>query len=348
MPPPLSTTTRVARLTSSFRGLCLLVALLGLGELHAQEFSFLWGGSGLPNLRTSSFSWDVAYNQQIYRNLSASISWLNEGHVTGHHRDGTAAQIWVDLPVFKGRYTLSGGVGGYYYFDTQPTGTGDSRDVHGTAPIYSLSATAYFTDRWFARFLYNRISPRDDFRSNTALIGVGYWFGQDKRPTPGKLGAPPEEKGFVTANELTFYGGMSVVNASGSLHGVSYAMEFRRGLMSHLDGTVSLIYEGDPRIVRRSGVGLQVWPVNTFFDHRVTVGFGLGAYVYIDNKHLGARRQLTNGVSVNTPALAPLISPTISLRLSEHWLVRGVWDRVVTNYNRDSDVFLFGAGFRWR
>jgi hypothetical protein len=118
--------------------------------------------------------------------------------------------------------------------------------------------------------------------------------------------------------------------------------------LRHLDGTVSFIHEGDPRIVRRSGVGVQVWPVNTFFNDRVEVGFGVGAYIYIDNKHLGATRQIPFGGSLNTPALAPLLSPTFSVRFNDRWLVRALWNRVVTNYNRDSDVFLLGLGYRWR
>lgn len=347
-PPAPSSTSRSTGRAASLYVFLFFVAIFGAARVDAQEFSFLYGGATLPNLKSSTYSWDLDYSQQLARNVSASISWINEGHIIGHHRDGTAAQLWFDLPILKGRYTLSAGAGGYYYFDTQPTASGDSLDVHGTAPIVSFSATAYFTDRWFARFLYNRINPSDNFRSNAALLGVGYWFGRDKRPTPGQLGTAPAEKGFITANEFTVFGGMSVVNASGSFHGISYAAEYRRGLMEHLDGTVSFTYEGDPRIVRRSGLGLQVWPVNTFSNHGVTVGIGLGAYVYIDNKHLGSSRKLPVGGTVNTPALAPLVSPTFSVRLSDQWLVRAVWDRVVTNYNRDSDVFLLGVGYRWR
>lgn len=334
--------------STALRAFVFLAALAGAASLHAQEFSFLYGGTTLPNLRTSSYSWEVDYNQQFVQNLSGSISWINEGHITGHHRDGTAAQLWFDLPTFKGRYTLSVGAGGYYYFDTQFLANGDSLDVHGTSAIVSFSATAYFSDRWFARFLYNRIQPHDDFHSNTALLGIGYWFGQDKRPTPGKLGSAPEDKGFVTGNELTIFGGASVVNASGNFRGVASALEYRRGVMPHLDATASFIHEGDPRIVRRSGVGLQVWPVNTFHNDSVAVGFGVGTYIYIDNRHLGPTRKLPFGGTTNTPALAPLISPTFSFRLSDQWLVRAVWNRVVTNYNRDSDVILLGVGYRWR
>jgi len=305
-------------------------------------------GGGTPNWHTSSFSWDLDYSQHFSKYLSGSIGWVNEGHIAGHHRDGTVAQLWLDSRWLDDRLILAVGAGEYYYFDTVPLGNHDSADLHGNGPIYSFSATAYVTDRIFARFLINRINPSSDFHSNTALLGVGYWFGQDKRPTPGKLGGSPTEARFVTGNELTFYTGRSVVNTFESEHGEAYAAEYRRGLSRHLDGTVSYIYEGDPKITRRSGLGVQVWPVNTFFNGRISVGLGLGVYVYIDNKHPTPRRQLGVGASVNTPALAPLVSPTFAVRLSEQWIARFTWHRVVTNYNRDSDVFLLGFGYRWR
>jgi len=254
--------------------LLCLAALLGAARLPAQELSFLFGGGGLPNLRSSSYSWDLDYRQCIFQNLSGSVGWVNEGHISGHHRDGTAAQLWLSLPMFDGRFNVSAGAGGYYYFDTVPLGNGDSADLHGTGPIFSFSATGYVTDRMFVRFLINRINPHDDFHSNTALLGAGFWFGLDRRPTKNKLGGSPTETRFVTGSELTVYTGRSVVNAYFSEHGLAYAAEYRRGLSRHLDGTISYIYEGDPKVTRRSGLGLQAWPVNTFFNERVTIGFG--------------------------------------------------------------------------
>ncbi len=333
-----------ASFLSHWRTLVCLTILLTAPGLRAQEVSYLAGGGALPNLRSSTFSWDLDYRQHLYRYFSASVGWINEGHIIGHHRDGTDAELWLEAPMFNGRLTLAVGAGGYYYFDTEPVGTSDSLDVHGSAPIVSASATMYLTNRWFARFLINRINPSDDFRSNTALLGLGYWFGQDKRPLPHELGSAPDDRHYVTSDQFTVFAGESVVNAALSGHGQSYAAEYRHGLASHFDGTVSYIYEGEPKLVRRSGLGLQLWPVNTFHD-RVTVGIGLGAYVYIDNKHLGATRRLPIGGSVNTPALAPLISPTFAVRVSENWVARAVWDRVVTNYNRDSDIFLLGLGY---
>ena len=348
MTSTLPAATRKPGVVSILRLLFYVAAILAATGLKAQEVSFLAGRGGLPNFSSSSYSWDIDYRQHLYENLSGSVSWINEGHIAGQHRDGTAAQLWLDLPLAKGRYTLSAGLGAYYYFDTVPLGNGDSADLHGAAPIYSFSATAYVTDRWFARLLVNRINARHDFKSNTALLGFGYWFGRDKWPTPGKLDAKPVDAAFVTENELTVYGGRSVVNTFYSEHSFAWAVDYRRGLMPHVDGTVSFIYEGDPKVIRRSGLGLQVCPVNTFFNERVTVGIGLGAYLYIDNKHPGASRQLAVGASVNTPAMAPLISPTFAVQLSDRWLVRVVWHRIMTNYNRDSDVFLLGAGYRWQ
>ena len=339
---------RKFNLIRPYRLLYCAIALLGVARLGAQELSFLAGGTDTLNLRSSTYSWEIDYRQHVFEYLSGSVSWINEGHLVGHHRDGTAGQLWLDLPIDHGRYALSAGAGVYYYYDTEPDGMGGSLDIHGSAPIYSLSATAYITNRWFARFLINRINPRDDFRTNTALLGVGYWFGQEKHPTPGKLGAPAEEAKYVSGNELVLYGGKSVVNTLESQHGASFAAEYRRGLSRHLDGSVSYIYEGNPQIVRRSGIGLQAWPVNTFFDSRVIVGLGLGVYVYVDNKHLGTSRQLPVGGTFNTPAMAPLISPTIAYTFSDSWLARFTWHRVVTNYNRDADVFLLGVGYRWR
>jgi hypothetical protein len=117
---------------------------------------------------------------------------------------------------------------------------------------------------------------------------------------------------------------------------------YRRGVLPHLDWTASAIYEGDPKIVRRNGLATQIWPVNTFFNERIAVGLGVGPYVFIDQKHPAE----TTARKIPA-AVAPLVSLTCSVRLSEHWLLRTLWDRVATNYNRDSDIFLVGIGYRW-
>lgn len=129
--------------------------------------------------------------------FAGSIAYINEGHVPGHHRDGTAWQLWGRLPFFRERVSLSLGVRAYYFFDTQPLPGGDTANIHGTAPIVSFSATSclIFRNRWFYRIQANHINPAKEMKVLTAAIGAGFWFGREQKPTPGKLGDAPEDKG---------------------------------------------------------------------------------------------------------------------------------------------------------
>jgi hypothetical protein len=325
---------RILRLT-------VLVLLCAGLKLQAQELTFLGGLLPKSSLNRSSLTWQVDYRQDLARYFAASMAYINEGHVPGHHRDGTAFEAWGRLPFSQDSLAISLGAGAYYFYDTQSLPGGDTANIHGTAPIYSFSATGYLSDRWFYRLMLNRISPANQSKVNTVTIGAGFWFGQDKKPTPGKLGDAPNEEAYVTENELTVFGGQSVVNTFLSQKARAYAGEYRRGIFPHVDWTASAIYEGDPEIIRRSGVATQLWFVNTFFNDRFTVGGGIGPYIFIDHKHPASAGKK------NPAAVAPLASLTCSVRLSEHWIVRAVFDRVTSSYNRDADIFLLGLGYRW-
>ncbi len=299
------------------------------------------GAMSTRDAHLSSYSWQLDYQQNVTRYLAGSVAYINEGHIPNHHRDGTTFEGWLRLPLFDGHLALSAGAGWYYFYDTQPLSGVDSADVHGNSPIYSLSATAYLSGRWFLKGTFNRIEPKHQIKTNTAVIGVGFWFGQERRPTKGKLGDSPEQDAYVTSNELTVLGGQSIVNTMFSQKSGAWAGEYRRGLLPHIDWTISGIYEGDPRIVRRDGIATQGWLVNTFFDRRVCVGIGVGPYVYIDRRHP------SGNTPFNPAAVAPLVSLTIGRRISENWKIRAVFNRVTTNYNRDSDVLLVGLGYTW-
>jgi hypothetical protein len=315
-------------------------------DLHAQEFSFLAGAMNTPDVKPNGngYSWQIDYRHGLYRNVEISFAWVNEGHVLGHHRDGNAVELWYRLPYFANRFRLSFGVGPYYYYDTQPIpGSTDSVNLHGTAPIYSLSAEGEIYDRWFWRFLANRINAKSDIKTNTAVFGVGYWLGREpgipKGNLPGILEGADAGTGSAK-NEVTAFGGWSVVNTLFSEGAHACGAEYRRNLTPNLDGTISYIYEGDPHVVRRSGAGLQIWPVSKSFGGHFEVGFGVGTYVYIDRKHEPRPNQKTKA------ALAGLVSPMVSYRVTDAWFVRLIWNRVVTNYSRDSDIWLLGIGYR--
>ena len=326
-----------------------LILSCACAGLHAQELSVLVGKTTEESFKHSSYAWQLDYRQDFYQYLASSVSYINEGHLPGHYRDGTAWEAWGNLPLFDGQVALSAGVGAYYYFDTEVLAGNNSNDIHGTAPIFSLSLTGYLSDRMFYRVMINRINPSGDIKTNSAMIGVGYWFGPALRPVgtqPDKGAATGSQ--YVTEPQFTVFGGQSVVNTFLNQKALAGAAEYRQGIIPHLDGTASFIYEGDPKIVRRSGVAFQLWPVNTFFDESTSVGIGVGPYVFIDRNHPVSTGQAVN-VGLNDPAaVAPMVSLTVARQLSDTWIVRVVWDRVVSNYNRDSDIFLVGLGYRFR
>jgi len=318
-------------------------------RLHAQELSLLGGTTTDAGIKNSSYTWQIDYRQDFYEYFASSIAYINEGHVPGHHRDGTAWEAWGNMPFFNDRIAVSVGAGVYYYYDTQPLIGDNSADIHGTAPIFSFSVTGYLSDRWFYRFMFNSIDPARDIKTTTAAVGVGYWFGQNRRPEgkqPGKEDSI--EAKYVTEPQFTVFGGQSVVNTFLSQKAQAGVAEYRQGILPHLDGTASFVYEGDPKIVRRSGVAFQLWPVNIFLDDSTSVGIGVGPYIFIDRKHPVSSGQTVNVGLKNPAAVAPLVSLTIARQLSDHWISRIIWDRVTSNYNRDSDIFLVGLGYRWR
>jgi hypothetical protein len=335
---------------SSYIGKLAALLLLGAGlNLPAQELTVLGGIMNTGGFKQSSYAWEVDYRQDLYKYFAGSISYINEGHITGHHRDGNAWELWGNLPFWNDRVALSLGAGAYYFYDTQPLPGGDTADVHGSAPIYSFSATGYWADRWFYRFTYNRISPSHQLNANTALVGVGYWFGPHLRPRGNKpnQAEPTTEKEYVTEPQFSLYGGQSVVNTFFSEKALAGAAEYRQGLFPHADWTASYIYEGNPKIIRRSGIAAQLWAVNTFYDKSTSVGIGLGPYFYIDHKHPSNNSGSFLGRK-NPAAIAPLVSLTLARQLGENWIARLVWDRVTSTYNRDSDIFLVGLGYRFR
>jgi hypothetical protein len=80
----------------------------------------------------------------------------------------------------------------------------------------------------------------------------------------------------------------------------------------------------------------EIWAGRTFVDDRFGLEIGLGPYVGYD--YHGA---------YNATRLSWLASLSGSIRFTEHWLLRGTWDRVTTNNDRDTDIFMAGIGYRF-
>lgn len=320
--------------------LVVILLVLSAGPLCAQEF-FLLGGTMLnSDNRRSDYSWQLEYREGLGEHLAYSISYLNEGHVPAHHRDGTAALLWSRASLLGGRLSLAAGAGPYYYYDTTNAhGTAASRNAHGWGTICSASATWQTHERWLFQLRSNWVETFNNIETFSALIGVGYQL-EDASTAQPSAGSPPPlaEK---ADNEITLFAGATIVNSLDSAHSLATGLEYRRRILSNADWTVGWLYEGDNRLVRRNGLTTQLWAVKDFFDDRLSLGIGAGIYVVLNRYH----HVLSN--PDKGEALSGIVTLTGSYRLDPRWDVRASWNRIVTDYDRDTDVILGGIGYRF-
>ena len=123
--------------------------------------------------------------------------------------------------------------------------------------------------------------------------------------------------------------------------GTAMGLEYRRGIARYVDWTIGWLHEGDNRLVRRDGLTTQLWAVKAFFEDRFAIGVGGGVYIVLDRyRHLLENRK-------GGQALSGLVTLTGSYRFHPRWDLRTSWNRIVTDYNRDTDVILGGVGFRF-
>lgn len=317
----------------------LVPCLLPPVPSHANEISALAGATTAIDTGEGSYAWQAAYRYNFLRNFAASIAWINEGHLKEHKRDGFAMQGWGRVPLLDNRMSIGVGAGIYQYFDTRLLPAGNHENVHGWAPVYSLTATYYTETPWFAQVAVNHIHPERDSNSDTYLVGVGYrlWKEAAALSTPGKGDRPARTTGY----EVMPFLGQVVMNSPGNEPGIGAGIEFRMGIDEHLDWTVTLLREEVSGTLDRTGLGTQIWLVDAFLARRVTLGFGAGLYSFVDFDSPPG-----SGESRNLD-IAGLLTVTTSYRFSDRWFTRFNWNRVMSNDSRDTDLFLLGIGYRW-
>ena len=281
----------------------------------------------------ATFGFTFAYSHDIARNLAAGFSYVNEGHVPGHHRDGVAAQLWLQGEATPG-LQLGVAAGPYQYFDTTLAESADGfHDAHGTGVLYSAAATWRLRrSPVFLRARLDRVEAYGTPDSTQFLVGVGYRLDQDGSSVENSNGLAWRRQ---NDQEVVAYAGQTVVNSFESESNAAYAVEYRHALGPVARVSAMWMKEGDARLIRRDGVIAQGWLEPSFSDDRWTMGLGLGAYFAVDRYREEPRH------------VSPLVATTLSYNLSRRWTARLNWYRVISNYDRDSDVFLAGVGYRF-
>lgn len=319
-------------------GLLILLLVAHPHPAGALDVSLLAGATGSPDTDESTYAWQIDFRHNFEGPFAASASWINEGHFRDDHRDGLAGQLWGRIPLRDDTVSIGFGAGAYRYFDTKRRSDGSHSNAHGTAPIYSLSAS-YFTDtRWFFRLTANHIHPAREIDTNSILLGVGYRLGREPVAKTRARGPGRESPPSTTGAELTPFLGLTVHNSLESQGGFAGGIEYRRGVSRNLDWTLSWINDDNQGEIRRTGIGTQIWLVDSYVRRRVVLGLGAGLYTFFDrNPNEGHSR-----VDV-----AGLVTLSAGYRFGDRWIARFSWNRTMTDDDRDTDIFVLGVGYRW-
>ncbi|MES2743138.1 MAG: hypothetical protein V4754_19615 [Pseudomonadota bacterium] len=307
------------------RTLWLTATVLFCTAAQAQDLSLLAGGLKVNGLDERTFAGALHFAHPVGDHAALGLTYLNEGHPDNHHRDGVAGQVWLRSERPQRGWQVGVGLGPYYYFDTA-TIDGGYRNDHGWAPMYSVSANWNFGNRWFAQVQANRIVPRGKGGSTSILVGAGFHF-------DGVPGSKLHLNGPSSDDTITVSLGQTIINSLDSERARAYSLEYRRAISPYVDWSVSWINEGNEAATRRNGLTSQLWLIRSLSDN-IELGMGAGPYVASELHDTGGPQSNLSG----------LLSIVGRYHLDRRWVAQLSWNRVVTDYHRDADLFFLGIG----
>ena len=313
----------------------VLFSVAGALPVRAQEVVVRVGDTRETGSTSASqtYSYGFSYFQGFGENLMWSVGYLNEGHFSSDKRDGIDVQGWARVNLLNRHLSLGVGAGPYLYWDTVlGSNRANFTDEHGVGAIFSAVANWYTDSRFFYQAKVNYVVTANSIDTLSATIGIGYQL--DKPTTPGPLTGPSPAPVQDLKDEVTFFGGRTVTNAGHDYATGAESFQYRYNLAPHFDWTVGWLNEHHP--VSRTGPITEIWAGRTFLNDRFGLEIGTGPYAAYDY----------HGED-NVTKLDWLAGISGSIRFTEHWLVRGTWQRVTTGNDRDSDIFLVGAGYRF-
>jgi len=309
---------------------------VSLPDAEAQEIFGLAGAMSADSPQGGhSYAWLVSYHQELAEHLAASFTYQNEGHVPNHHRDGHALQLWAKAAAFSPRLSFAAGAGPYRYYDTTvaSSDTSDYSNAHGYGVLYSATATWSATGRWLYQVRLDHVETKKSIDTTELVFGVGYRLDQDD----AALYQASASRAAAKRDEVTFFAGVTKVNSFDDNQAAAASIEYRHAFGPVFRGSIGWLHEGASSLVGRYGLVTQGWYEPSFFADRFTLGVGLGVYVAVDEDREGDHGAFAAG----------MLTMTASYRIGRDWTARFSWNRVLSNYDRDSDILLLGLGYRF-
>ncbi len=313
--------------------------MLSLAALNCQadELSVYAGGLKPEPNDSDTYSWALEYRRPVFDDFAASFTWLNEGHITNHHRDGQAVQAWWRSKPKEEMLGLSFdlGIGPYRFYDTsRPVATERYQNLHGWGVLASAAANYHFDDHWVASLRLNQIDAHGSFDSTALLAGLGYAFdGEGSGGSSADRSLAPAHYSW----ELDGVLGDAILNSFKSQAHTLGGIGGRLQLTDWLSASATYINAGENDTGWRDAVALQLWAEQNL-TRRVTVGVSLGGFFPANE---------TNNSPSSSHDPSALIGAEAGYSFSKQWIGRFIWDRVGTGDNHDADIFLFNVGYRF-
>lgn len=315
--------------------------LLVAASAQAQQAALLGGALAGEGGGPGTYAWQALYRHEMRPRLGLSFGWLNEGHMREHHRDGATLQGWVCLAGWGRPWTLALGIGLYRWFDTRPVSSKATfEDRHGVGVLASLQLIRHREGSRFSWLIQaNRTVLPGQEGTTSLLVGGAYRFG-----APFFEGRPDsvEHPGRVPRHQLAILAGRTIQNSLTSEAADTWMAEYRYGISRNWALAAAYVDEGDTGLLRRDGLSLQIWLGGSYLGGRLYLGVGAGPHVdrvSVDPQgrehgpaleHVGLRASLGAG-----------------WRLAPDWMLRGIFSRTVSTYDRDTDLLLMGVGYVW-
>jgi hypothetical protein len=297
---------------------------------HAENLLALAGITNSENGAPSSYGWQLELQEPLSTHLSGSLSWLNEGHVPQHHRDGAAAQLWLNAPKWRDRVVFSVGVGPYVYFDTEKDSSirGYS-DVHSAAAIVSASVAIDLSRSWYLSLNVNDIYAPGDLNTAAFLLGAGYHFNP----------ASEQYSGAGPRQQIQVFAGQTIFNDLNSRQGRTVGLEYRRSLSPWVAWSASWFNNPVNIRARPNQVASQLWLVDCLAGGKLSLSAGLGVY-----SPLGS---VPSGAANASASVSGLSGLRVEWNWSRHSSLILSWYRSFTNDDDDRDIITLGYGFRF-
>jgi hypothetical protein len=317
--------------------------VLGCGFLSAsasaEEIALLGGATDTDDHQSGSYAWGLEYREPLLSHLDASLGYLNEGHLPGHHRDGGMLQFWATSGSWRDRFAVALGAGPYVYFDTQLDYNYQGyRNEHGVALIVSGRLSYAFSSRWLALLDVKQVT-RASPGTRTVMLGVAYRLEPFSETLDSRRYSDQPDAAGNLQNELGFFVGQTVLNNLSSNKSTDFGFEYRYRWARHVELSTSLLNEGVGAVERHASVIGELWGMQEFLGRRFAVGLGAGPYVA-----LSAYETVDGRVGARVVGLASL---TLSWRLTRPLLLRVSWHRAFTSDDEDRDIITAGFALRF-